>query len=48
MKSVNIFLGAAILTGAHAAQGAQLSVAALDNYGQHFEHPGWEPILAGH
>ena len=23
-------------------------VAALDNYGRYFEHPGWRPILAGH
>ena len=38
----------AMKSGAHAAQGAQQIVAALDNYGRYFEHPGWKPILAGH
>jgi len=38
----------AMNAGAQAGQGALQIVAALDNYGQYFEHPGWKPILAGH
>ncbi|BAL22452.1 hypothetical protein [Azoarcus sp. KH32C] len=40
--------GAGILTGKRAAPdrkaGALQIVAALDNYGRYFDHPGWTPI----
>jgi hypothetical protein len=44
--------GADSMTGKNAkvrpAQGAAQVVTALNEYGRYFDHPGWQPVKAGH